>query len=283
MKKLTAILAISLVSFNLQASTWGTWNGKTVGTASGNASSLNGKTIGTASGNIGSFNGMTSPASGASYTGQTCAGGQSASNVSTQACSAQITLSTNDYIFLYSTNGDNVALSSCTTGTGTATITWTVVASFHLWDATNGQGIDACVGNVTSGGTATPTANWGSNTGFTGVIAAAFSGTQRTSDGSTSHQNTGSSSTNGNTSGNITTTTNGDLLTGGLVDTAGSAATVTAGTTSVTFTKIACSALSTANLCIEWGSQTTAGAGTGANWTLSNTDRTVAGIVTSKI
>lgn len=39
---------------------WGTWNGQTVGSSSGNISAWDGKTIGVSSGNIGSYNGLAS-------------------------------------------------------------------------------------------------------------------------------------------------------------------------------------------------------------------------------
>lgn len=56
------------------AQTFGSWNGKTVGTSSGNVSSLDGKTIGTSTGNYNKWNNLTSPggASSTAYvTGQT--------------------------------------------------------------------------------------------------------------------------------------------------------------------------------------------------------------------
>lgn len=50
-----------LVCLLLAFQTLGTWNGKTVGTSSGNISSLDGKTIGTASGNYNKWNNLNSP------------------------------------------------------------------------------------------------------------------------------------------------------------------------------------------------------------------------------
>jgi hypothetical protein len=216
------------------------------------------------------------------YGGQTCQGGQNTTPTATsQACSASITVSTGDIIGVCGTLGDNIALTSIT-HSGTASITWNVVSGMRIFDSTNGQEIVGGWGNVTSGGTATPSINFtGGVNGFDAIFAANFTGAQATTDGQNSIQNTGSTATNGNKSGQITTTVNGDLLIGCIVDTAGAATTINAGTVSATMTKIGtCNDQSSARLCMEWGVQTTAGSGTEADWTLvTNADRTVGNIL----
>lgn len=215
------------------------------------------------------------------YTGQVCVGGATG-NQSPTPCTSALTLSTGDEIVVGGTQGflNTVTISSISCASGTATVSWSVQSGLTLWDATNAQGMVGGVGSVTSGGTCTPQITWSTLSSNVGIMAAAFSGTANTVDGTpATHQNTGSASANANTSGSVTTTNNGDLLAGIIVDTSGAGATVSAGTTSVTYTKILCDSTSAANLCIEWGTQTTAAAGTQANLTLSNTDRTVAGVV----
>lgn len=54
------VLVLALAGWCM-AATWGTWNNKTVGTSSGNVSSLNGKTIGMAAGNYNAWNGLAAP------------------------------------------------------------------------------------------------------------------------------------------------------------------------------------------------------------------------------
>lgn len=221
-----------------------------------------------------------STAASKTYTGQSCAGGTAGAQ-SVTPCGTALTLSTGDEVVVGGTYGNNTStVSSISCASGTATISWSPQAGITLFDNTNGQGLVGGVGNVTGGGTCTPQITWNASTSSVGIAVVAFSGTANTVDGTpASHQNTGSASANANTSGSVTTASNGDILAGLLTDTSGSAATVTAGTTSVTFTKILCDATSGANLCIEWGTQTSASAGTQANWTLSNTDRTVAGLI----
>lgn len=218
---------------------------------------------------------------GASYTSQVCVGGSSG-NQSPTPCTSALTLNTGDEVIVGGTQGflNTITISTITCASGTATVTWSVQSGLTLWDSTNAQGMVGGVGNVTSGGTCTPQITWSTLPSNVGIIAAAFSGTANTVDGTpATHQNTGSSSANANASGSVTTASNNDLLAGILVDTSGAVGTVSAGTTSVTYAKILCDSTSAANLCIEWGTQTTAAAGTQANWTLSNSDRTVAGIV----
>lgn len=55
-----AVLVILLAS-PLRATAWASWNGKTVGSSSGNVVLWDAKTIGTATGNLNSWNGLTSP------------------------------------------------------------------------------------------------------------------------------------------------------------------------------------------------------------------------------
>ncbi len=81
--------------------------------------------------------------------------------------------------------------------------------------------------------------NWGNSGSDASIVAAGVSG-------STSHlvdtngsglDNAGCATTaNCNAGGTITTTVNNDLLIGGVADVAGSSATITPGTSSVTFT-----------------------------------------------
>lgn len=223
-------------------------------------------------------------AAGPAYTGQICVGG-STSNQQPVACGTTPTFSTGDEIVVGVTQGviNTATISSLSCDVGaTATITWSVQSGLNLFDATNGQGMLGGVGNVTGGGTCKVLATMNTTYDHVGIIAAAFSGTSHTVDGTpAAHQNTGVAGSNGNISGSVTTASNGDLLAGIIVDTSGTAATIAAGTTSVPYTKITCDATSGANLCLEWGTQTTGAAGTQANWTLtvSTSDRTVAGIV----
>ena len=65
-RKLLILFALWLgilggLDYLLATTTWGTFNGITVGTSAGNVSKFNGGTIGTTAGNIGSFNGLASP------------------------------------------------------------------------------------------------------------------------------------------------------------------------------------------------------------------------------
>lgn len=230
------------------------------------------------------FGGGYTVAVGPSYTSQICVGG-SASNQQPVVCGTTPTFVTGDEIVVGITQGvsNTATISSLACDVGaTATITWSVQSGLNLFDSTNGQGLLGGVGNVTGGGTCKVQATMNTPYDHVGIIALAFSGTSHTVDGTpASHQNTGSAGANGNTSGSVMTGSNSDLLVGFIVDTSGTAATLSAGTTSVTYTKITCDATSGANFCVEWGTQTTGAAGTQANWTatVSTSDRTVAGIV----
>lgn len=226
--------------------------------------------------------GAASPAP--TYTGQNCTGGGVA-GLTTSTCTATITVTTGDQVVVFSTQGSpSVTLSSCSTATGTATVTWTVKSDGTTGhDATNNETLGSCVGNVTNGGTVEPRATWSNTGNDDSIVAAGYSGSaSHATDGQVNQVNAGSSSANANTSGTITTTTNNDVLVGGVADTAGAAATISAGTTSATFTKRVCTTVWGGQTCIEDGPQTTAGAGTTAAWTFSNADRNIAGLVAVK-
>jgi hypothetical protein len=216
--------------------------------------------------------------SGGSYTGQWCSFGGTGSSL---VCTGSLTVSTNDVIVIYSNGGQTgLTLNSCSLSAGSASVSWTVDTALtkteNIFNNTSGW----CRGNVTSGGTATPQAVWSSSNAGSTLVAAAFSGTTNALDGSTSINNaSGSTSSNGVTPGTITTATNNDVLVGGTLDVAGTAATISAGTTSVTFTKIGCVTDGTfVQLCMEWGSQPTAGAGTTAAWTYGTSHANLTGI-----
>lgn len=218
------------------------------------------------------------------YTGQNCVGGGTI-GTATVACSTSLTVNAGDEIGVYGTLGDSgQTLTSCSSAAGaTATVTWTkIAAASDIHDLTNNETEALCVGNVTNGGAVKPQMNWSSNGTDEGILAAAYSGSSNATDTGIGQVNAGSSSANANTPGTITTTVNNDLLFGGVADTAGTGATISAGTTSVTFTKRVCTTLWGGQSCIEDGGQTTAGAGTTAAWSFSNADRNLAGMVAIK-
>lgn len=223
------------------------------------------------------------------FTGQTCHGGAGSTTLALP-CSASMTVSTGDTIVAGGSIGDTAGtLISCTTSSGTAIITWANVATATPvgGDPGNNEILGTCIGTVTTGGTIVPLMTWSVAGGDASIVAAAYSGsTTHATDGTAGHLNTGSTATNGNTSGTITTTTNNDLIVGIVADTAGQSATITAGTTSVTFTKRICTGTGPGDwggqTCLEDGAQTTAAAGTAANWTFSTTDVSIATVLAVK-
>lgn len=221
------------------------------------------------------------------YTGQSCHGGLGA-NITNVPCNTTMTVSTGDEIVAGGNVGDQArTLTSCSSLSGSATVTWTVPLN-NVPEPSNNEALAICVGNVTGGGTVQPQMNWNTAGADGGIVAAAYSGsTSHATDGSTGFTNfPGVTTPNGNLSGVITTTTNNDLLVGVVADTAGQSSTITAGTTSVTYTKRVCTGTSPGDwggqTCLEDGAQTTAAAGTGANWTFSAIEVNVAAIVAVK-
>ena len=205
------------------------------------------------------------------------------------ACSAAISVTAGRVVHAAATMGaaaaDNITVSSCSDSN--SRITWTRVAALHAHDPTNGQDIDGCWGVVNSTGTTTPQINYSVSTeGALGIIVTEYTGTATSTptDGANSNQATATGgSTNGVKSGQITTTVNGDLLVGAHIDTQGTVgATFTAGTTSATFTQILCDTGLGTPFCVEWGVQTTAGAGTEADATLNDSDAYIANILAIK-
>lgn len=212
-------------------------------------------------------------------TGQDCTGGRTTSGAST-TCSAPITVSTGDEIVVGGNNAGNITLTSCSSASGTATVTWSnVTSASNVNDPANGETNGTCVGHVTAGGTVEPEITFSTSGGDGSIVAADFSGSNNTTDGATAQLNAGSTSTNGASSGNITTTINSDALIGVVVDTVGAAAAITAGTASVTFTKIVCTTAWGGQTCIEWGTQVTAGTLTHAAWTFNIADINIASVV----
>lgn len=60
------LLVFLLIALPCSAQTWSTWNGKTVGSTTGNVSSMDGKTIGTSTGNYNKWDNLGAPSSGGS-------------------------------------------------------------------------------------------------------------------------------------------------------------------------------------------------------------------------
>jgi len=212
--------------------------------------------------------------------GQNCTGGSGGFS-STVACTATFTVSIGDEIVVGTSTGLGTAtISSCGTNSGTATVTWAVnSAASNIHDTTNAETTAICIGHVTGAGTVEPIATWSTGTGDQGIVAADFSASNNTIDVGVGQANAGSSATNGNTSGTITTTVNHDALISLVEDSSGTGATISAGTTSVTFAKIICTTSFGGQDCLEWGQQTAAASGTKAAWTFNNTDRNLVSMV----
>lgn len=207
-----------------------------------------------------------------SFTGQTCVTSAASSGSATIPCPGTFTVSLGDIVIVFGTFGNSAAtLSSCSTATGTATVSWSVIAAASGANDGGANEVEGmCIGNTTGAGTVEPQMTWSAGTGDNSIIAAAFSSLTATQDGAQKATNLGSTGTNGNTSGTFTTTVNLDTIVSGFADTRGNAATITAGTTSATFTKIGtCTTTWGGQTCLEWGNQTTAGVGTVAAWTSS--------------
>lgn len=221
---------------------------------------------------------------GFAYTGQNCTGGGTSSGL-ISVCSATLNVSLGDEIVVFGTIGtSSTTVLSCALALGTGTVTWTVVTGITATNTGNGETLGACIGQVTGAGTVEPQINWLNIGSDNSIVAAAFSGSSsHAQDTATStNDNTGSTAANGVLSGSITTTQNGDLLVGGTADVSGASATINAGTTSVTYTKIACTTAWGGQTCLQWGQQTTAAAGTQANWTYSLADQNMTGVVAVK-
>ena len=145
--KISAILIIVLVvPFTLLATTWGTWNGITVGSSSSNISKWNGGTIGTSSTNIGGWNGLTSPggSSGGNVTATViCANGGN-HNATTQ-CTATGTPTVGGKAVIFASSYATTAMTAsnvtCTDSTTANTYTYrgSYTAGYDyigVWDAT---------------------------------------------------------------------------------------------------------------------------------------------------
>lgn len=212
------------------------------------------------------------------YTSQTCQNG-TASAGTTIACSASMTVAAMDIVVCVGTVSSNITLNSIT-NTG-VTVTWTVNSSMKIYDLSNNQTLFGGWGVATQAGTITPSLNWTGSNPSNGIFCSAFNDVSSVTDGANNTNNAATGSgANAQKSGTITTTVNGDLLVGGIIDTTGIGATVTAGTLSVSYTKIGtCNDGSGARLCMQWGTQTTAASGTEADWTFSNTDRSNVDII----
>ena len=212
------------------------------------------------------------------YTGNFSSGTFLSGNPQNTIPCNSINLTSGNIISCFGTFNDNNALSSVS-NTGVS-ITWNVVSGMQSDDPVNGQNAVGAWGSVNATGSASPTLHATSQSNFLGCMCAEFSGTNSTVDGSSATVNVSAGTgTNAQNSGVITTTVNGDLLVGGIIDDTGSSA-FTAGTVSASFTKIACNNDFGVLFCMEWGTQTTAGANTKAAWTSSiGTDNTIANII----
>jgi hypothetical protein len=166
--------------------------------------------------------------------------------------------------------------------TGTGTVSWTVVSGMKGYQAT--QAIWGGWGNVTGSGSITPSANF-ATTEYAEIVCAEFSGVQAVIDGTGSgNANAGTGTgTNAQLSGTFTTGTNGDLLVGGFMDMTGGQPTVTAGTLSETYAKVAaCTGVTNCDMCMEYAVQATAASTTAADWTINNNDFTLCNVLAIK-
>lgn len=188
-----------------------------------------------------------------SYTGQTCHGGATAT-ATTATCSATITVSLNDIVVCVATaGGATVDISTLTSSAGTGTVTGHVVAGMHGFDSGNTQNFSGGWLQVTGAGTITPRATWVATHAFNGVLCGDFSGVSTTVDGSNAtFWNPYTTTANNSTSGSTTSAT-GDLLAGGGDNNTNTTDIFTAGTSPVTFTKIASASDSGALITLEWG------------------------------
>lgn len=179
MRILRILLLITLCSLACSAQTWSKWNGITVGSATGNISSMDGKTIGTSTGNYGKWNSLTSPASGpATWTGPVQSVGRSAglAGNATYSDSLDVPTTANSVlVFAIYTNGtDNVTISSIALTGCTGSIgAWTggTGTSYHA-NQSGSPGNMVWAYNITNGGgctgftvvvSAAPVAGWGAN------------------------------------------------------------------------------------------------------------------------
>lgn len=153
------ILALLLIALPCSAQTWSTWNGKTVGSSTGNVSSMDGKTIGTSTGNYNTWNNLAVASSGAaswSYI-QTANRDCTAGSTCTAAIDAPTTANSVIVFAVYTSASNSitsVSLSGCSGGAGT----WT-----------GGSGSSYAAFNSSSAGMAWifNLANSGGCTGFT--------------------------------------------------------------------------------------------------------------------
>lgn len=144
-----------LITGELFAQTWGTWNGVTVGASAGNISAMNGLTIGTSAGNYASWLNLASPSGVTAITVEaSCTGTGSAQTV---ACSAPMTV----------TAGDTIACIGALTGGGDPSTLYFNDVANGMYDniegivhpnATTGWAATAVFVN-SAGGSITPQAN----------------------------------------------------------------------------------------------------------------------------
>lgn len=144
-------LVLLLIALPCSAQTWSTWNGKAVGSSTGNVSSINGKTIGASAGNYSKWNNL-SATGGVSWTHvQSPAFARCAAGTT---CTSSLAATTANSVLVVTAYGvgTNSHLTGCTGGGGTW-VTGTS-SSFVAWDATTAN-LMAMAYNITGAGGAT--------------------------------------------------------------------------------------------------------------------------------